>query len=130
MKKITYQTTRQLWTLQNALESAGYSKTADCYWSQIYTSANGDEIVLDRDEDTTNDPATDLAEMLTPSTTMERITRTEFEKLPREWKEPWHDYWGDHPEWLGKWTSFLPGHGTTLFIEGVSFEIVEAVTPA
>lgn len=130
MKKITYQTNRQLWTLQNALESAGYSKTADCYWSQIYTSANGDEIVLDRDEDTTNDPATDLAEMLTPSTTMERITRTEFEKLPREWKEPWHDYWGDHPEWLGKWTSFLPGHGTTLFIEGVSFEIVEAVTPA
>ena len=130
MKKITYQTNRQLWTLQNALESAGYSKTADCYWSQIYTSANGDEIVLDRDEDTTNDPATDLAEMLTPSTTMERITRTEFEKLPREWKEPWHDYWGDHPEWLGKWTSLLPGHGTTLFIEGVSFEIVEAVTPA
>lgn len=130
MKKITYQTNRQLWTLQNALESAGYSKTADCYWSQIYTSANGNEIVLDRDEDTTNDPATDLAEMLTPSTTMERITRTEFEKLPREWKEPWHDYWGDHPEWLGKWTSFLPGHGTTLFIEGVSFEIVEAVTPA
>lgn len=130
MKKITYQTNRQLWTLQNALESAGYSKTADCYWSQIYTSANGDEIVLDRDEDTTNDPATDLAEMLTPSTTMERITRTEFEKLPREWKEPWHDYWGDHPEWLGKWTSFLPGHGTTLFIEGVSFEIVEEVTPA
>ncbi len=61
---------------------------------------------------------------------MERITRTEFEKLPREWKEPWHDYWGDHPEWLGKWTSFLPGHGTTLFIEGVSFEIVEEVTPA
>ena len=130
MKKITYQTNRQLWTLQNALASAGYSKTADCYWSQIYTSANGNEIVLDRDEDTTNDPATDLAEMLTPSTTMERITRTEFEKLPREWKEPWHDYWGDHPEWLGKWTSFLPGHGTTLFIEGVSFEIVEEVTPA
>lgn len=71
MKKITYQTNRQLWTLQNALESAGYSKTADCYWSQIYTSANGGEIVLDRDADTTNDPAADLAEMLTPSTTEE-----------------------------------------------------------
>ena len=71
MKKITYQTNRQLWTLQNALENAGYSKTADCYWSQIYTSANGDEIVLDRDEDTTNDPAAGLAEMLIPSTTEE-----------------------------------------------------------
>lgn len=71
MKKITYQTNRQLWTLQNALESAGYSKTADCYWSQIYTSANGDEIALDRDEDTTNDPAADLAEMLAPSTAEE-----------------------------------------------------------
>lgn len=71
MKKITYQTNRQLWTLQNALKSAGYSKTADCYWSQIYTSANGDEIALDRDEDTTNDPAADLAEMLAPSTAEE-----------------------------------------------------------
>ena len=71
MKKITYQTNRQLWTLQNSLESAGYSKTADCYWSQIYTSANGDEIALDRDEDTTNDPAADLAEMLAPSTAEE-----------------------------------------------------------
>ena len=27
-------------------------------------------------------------------------------------------------------SAFLPGHGSTLFIEGVSFEIVEEVTPA
>ena len=91
MKKITYQTNRQLWTLQNALESAGYSKAADCYWSQIYTSANGDEIVLDRDEDTTNDPIADLAEMLNPTTSedpaeamrpiMDRLTALKAESI-------------------------------------------------
>lgn len=32
---------------------------------------------------------------------------------------------GDHPEWKGRRVAFLPGHGTTLFIEGVSFEIVD-----
>lgn len=47
---------------------------------------------------------------------MVTITRSEFEKLPRDYKEPWHDYWGDHPEWLGRWTAFLPGHGTTLLL--------------
>lgn len=31
----------------------------------------------------------------------------------------------DYPEWKGRRVAFLPGHGTTLFIEGVSFEIVD-----
>lgn len=39
------------------------------------------------------------------------------------------NYDGKHPEWKGRRVAFLPGHGTTLFIEGVSFEIVEEVTP-
>lgn len=56
---------------------------------------------------------------------METITRKEFNALPADWKCKWGDYYGDHPEWLGRWTAFLPGHGTTLFIEGVSFQIVD-----
>ena len=57
---------------------------------------------------------------------MVTITRSEFEKLPRDYKEPWHDYWGDHPEWLGRWTAFLPGHGTTLYKLEESAEITRA----
>lgn len=56
---------------------------------------------------------------------MERITRAEFDRIGADFKGIWHDYWGDHPEWKGRRVAFLPGHGTTLFIEGVSFEIVD-----
>lgn len=34
------------------------------------------------------------------------------------------DYDGTHPKWVGRRCAFLPGHGTTLFVEGVHF-IVE-----
>ena len=50
---------------------------------------------------------------------------TEFDRIGADFKGIWHDYWGDHPEWKGRRVAFLPGHGTTLFIEGVSFEIVD-----
>lgn len=56
---------------------------------------------------------------------MERITKKEFDKIPAAYKGVFADYHGEHPEWKGRRTAFLPGHGTTLFIEGVSFEIVD-----
>ena len=56
---------------------------------------------------------------------MERITKAEYDRIGNDFKGVWHDYWGDHPEWKGRRVAFLPGHGTTLFIEGVSFEIVD-----
>jgi len=33
------------------------------------------------------------------------------------------DYDGNHPDWVGRKVAFLPGYGTMLFIEGVTFEI-------
>lgn len=59
---------------------------------------------------------------------MERITISEYNRLPDDWKCIWHAYFGQHREWLGRRTMFLPGHGTTLFIEGVSVEIVDDPT--
>jgi len=55
---------------------------------------------------------------------MERITQQEFDRIPSDYKGMFINYDGQHPEWKGRRTAFLPGHGTTLFIEGVSFEIV------
>lgn len=52
-----------------------------------------------------------------------RITEQEYDKIPESYKGQYQDYDGRHPEWKGKRTAFLPGHGTTLFIEGVSFLI-------
>lgn len=68
MTTITYQTNEQLWSLENAAQAAGYRKTSDCYWAQIFTSAEtGEEFCTSRDDTSTNDPAADLAAMLTPS---------------------------------------------------------------
>lgn len=56
---------------------------------------------------------------------MEHITKKEFDKIPEDYKGRFLDFYGTHPEWKGRRTAFLPGHGTTLFVEGVSFEIVD-----
>lgn len=56
---------------------------------------------------------------------MERITKQQWDAIPKDYKGRFLDYHGTHPEWKGRRTAFLPGHGTTLFIEGVSFEIID-----
>lgn len=69
MKTITYQDNMQLWRMESAAERAGYKKTEDCYWCQIFrNSETGDEFCTSREEDSTNDPAADLAEMITDTT--------------------------------------------------------------
>lgn len=60
---------------------------------------------------------------------MERITKKQYDAIGNDYKGCYMNYDGKHPEWKGRRVAFLPGHGTTLFIEGVSFEIVEEVTP-
>lgn len=72
MKTITYQDNMQCWRLKAAAKEAGYKMTSDCYWCQIFTNAEtGDEFMTSREEESTNDPMADLAEMLTPSATEE-----------------------------------------------------------
>lgn len=55
---------------------------------------------------------------------MEQITKKQWEAIPDDYKGVWTDCNGDHPEWKGRKVAFLPGHGTTLHVEGVSFEII------
>lgn len=54
---------------------------------------------------------------------MSHITQAEYDAIGNDYKGPYHDYYGDHPGWKGRRTAFLPGHGTKLFIEGISFVI-------
>jgi hypothetical protein len=56
---------------------------------------------------------------------IENITKEQYDAIPNDYKGLYMDYHGDHPEWKGRKTAFLSGHGTTLFIEGVSFVIVD-----
>lgn len=68
MKNITFQTNEQLWKIENAVASAGYRKTDDCYWAQIFRNEEtGHEFSTSREENSTNDPAADLVAMLTPA---------------------------------------------------------------
>lgn len=55
---------------------------------------------------------------------MIQITKKQWDAIPKGYKGTFSNYHGDHPEWKGRKTAFLPGHGTTLFIEGVGFEII------
>ena len=72
MKTITYQDNMQLWRMKDAAKKAGYMKTDDCYLCQIFRNVEtGDEFCTSREEDSTNDPMSDLAAMLTPSTNEE-----------------------------------------------------------
>lgn len=72
MNRIEYQSNTQLWKLERMAREAGYQKTDDCYWTQIFRRPDtGAEFATVREENSTNDPMADLAEMLTPSTTEE-----------------------------------------------------------
>lgn len=56
---------------------------------------------------------------------MPHITQAEYDAIDSDYKGAYHDYYEDHPGWKGRRTAMLPGHGTTLFIEGLSFVIDE-----
>ncbi|OUO12640.1 hypothetical protein [Flavonifractor sp. An4] len=49
------------------------------------------------------------------------ISKSEFSKIGDDYKGIFSDFQRTHPKWKGRRTAFLPGHGTTLFIEGIHF---------
>ena len=42
--KMTYSTNEELWKLEHLLKFAGFQKTEECYWVQIYR--NNDKLVV------------------------------------------------------------------------------------
>jgi hypothetical protein len=66
--EIMYNENTQLWKMEKLLTAAGYRKTDDCHWVQIYENRNGDTVVTQR-EDTSvcvADPVDRLARYLDP----------------------------------------------------------------
>lgn len=49
MTRINYTTDTEYWRLKKDLLNRGFKLTADAYWCQIFTSDNGEEIILDRE---------------------------------------------------------------------------------
>ena len=100
MENITYQTNNQLWNIENTAASAGYEKTNDCYWGQIFrNSETGHEFSTSREENSTNDPAADLAAMLNPAEEIDNektvtitITESDAKRLYRACKARAHHF--------------------------------------
>lgn len=65
--EIVYTTNDQIWRIQDAAASHGYTQTQDCYWVQIFEDKAGNSIVCTRTEGELNsDPVERLKAMLTP----------------------------------------------------------------
>ena len=59
------------------------------------------------------------------------VSRADYEKICRDYRGTFHDYYGDHPEWKGRQTvmstciTHNPNEKCSLLIEGVHFQIVD-----
>lgn len=51
------------------------------------------------------------------------ISKKEFDSIPSDYKSTYLDYEGLHPQRTGRRVAFLPGHGSTLFVEGINFVV-------
>ena len=52
---------------------------------------------------------------------MLHISKADFDRIGADYKGVYMDYHGAHPQRKGRRVAFLPGHGTTLFTEGIHF---------
>ena len=52
---------------------------------------------------------------------MLHISKADFDRIGADYKGVYMDYQGAFPKRKGRRTAFLPGHGTTLFTEGIHF---------
>lgn len=52
---------------------------------------------------------------------MLHISKAEFDRIGTDYKGVYMDYQGVFPKRKGRRVAFLPGHGTTLYTEGIHF---------
>lgn len=58
--KINYTSNKQIWKIERIAAEHGYTKTSDCYWTQIFSAEDGSEIITSREETASDDPAAEL----------------------------------------------------------------------
>lgn len=58
---------------------------------------------------------------------MKQITKSEWNKIPNDYKGIYHDYQGHFPQYEGRrdWLTMDETGATVLLIEGAGFEIIE-----
>lgn len=67
-KTFNYKNNSELWTIEDLAAKHGFEKTADCYWSQIFTNKEtGVEFYTVRDESASADPVKAVSEYLEPA---------------------------------------------------------------
>ena len=54
---------------------------------------------------------------------MIHISKADFDRIDPDYKGIYMDYQGTHPQRKGRRVAFLPGYGTTLFVEGIHFVV-------
>lgn len=54
---------------------------------------------------------------------MLHISKAEFDRIGTDYKGVYMDYQGVFPKRKGRRVAFLPGHGTTLYTEGIHFVV-------
>lgn len=59
---------------------------------------------------------------------MIHIRKVDFDRIGADYKGVYMDYHGTHPQRKGRRVAFLPGHGTTLFTEGIHFIVDDDCT--
>ena len=70
--RIKYSINEQGWALERIAKSHSYAKTQDCYWMQIFESAEGTCIIAERDEKAPDvNPAEKLETLLAPAASAE-----------------------------------------------------------
>ena len=59
---------------------------------------------------------------------MIHISKSDFDRIGADYKGVYMDYQGAFPKRKGRRVAFLPGHGTTLFVEGIHFVVDDDCT--
>lgn len=59
---------------------------------------------------------------------MMHISKADFDRIGADYKGVYMDYQGTHPQRKGRRVAFLPGHGTTLYTEGIHFVVDDDCT--
>ena len=76
--RIEYTTNEQGWALEKIAADNGYTKTQDCYWTQILENANGDSIVTTLEKTVSGDPVAELNDRLAPAAEEEQDTTADI----------------------------------------------------
>lgn len=68
--------------------------------------------------------SSDLLEKYQQHFRLIEISRHEYQQIPDGYRSTYSDLQGNYPELKGRRCSFLPGFGTTLFIEGLHYIVI------